>query len=84
MLPPVILFVVSTCTLTALSGCTWIECAVLCERFVGKGMHNPQTGERFICGGGVQKGEVTKAELDQGSTCITEHKAKGFMLDRTQ
>ncbi len=64
-----------------LSGCAWIECAVLCERFVSEGMHNPATGENIVCGGSVQKGEITQAELDEISACVAEYGAKGFVLD---
>ena len=65
----------------SLSGCAWLECAVLCERFVSEAMHNPATGEKAICGGHVQKGEITNAELDEISACVAVHAAKGFVLD---
>jgi len=44
-------------------------------------MHNPATGEKAICGGHVQKGEITNAELDEISACVAVHAAKGFVLD---
>jgi hypothetical protein len=45
-------------------------------------MHNPASGEKVICGGHVQKGEVTHAELDEISTCVADHAAKGFVPDQ--
>jgi hypothetical protein len=63
-----------------LAGCARIECAVLCERFVGEEMHNARTGEKAMCGG-VQKGDITTAELDDISACVADHASKGFVLD---
>jgi hypothetical protein len=65
-----------------ISGCAWLECAVLCEQFVAESMHNPVTGELTICGGHVQKNEITTTELDEISACVADHAARGFVLDR--
>ena len=67
----------------SLSGCAWVECAVLCEQFVSEGMHNPASDEKIVCGNHVQKGKITKAELDEISACVADYAAKGFVLDRS-
>jgi hypothetical protein len=66
---------------TVLASCRAVECAVLCERFVAEGMHNPKTREKVLCGGEVQKGEITAAEVDEIAACVADHAAKGFVLD---
>ncbi len=65
-----------------LSGCAWLECAVLCERFYVQGMTNPKTGEHITCGNWVQKGTLTYAQRAELKVCIVEHEGHGFVLDR--
>jgi hypothetical protein len=67
-----------------LSDCNWIECAVLCEGFYSQGMTNPKTAMHITCGNFVQKGQLTAAERDQMSACVSDYTAKGFVLDKAR
>jgi hypothetical protein len=76
---------VQTCVLLScilLSGCAWLECTVLCERFYVDGLTNPKTGAHVTCGNFVQKGELTDSERNELDACVSEYSAKGYILDK--
>ena len=75
------IIVLASLVASSLFGCRSIECAILCERWVGESMHNPATGQKVLCGGYVQKGDVTSQELDEISACVADRSSKGFVLD---
>lgn len=77
---------VATVVLVAfgLQGCVLFGRVFLTEGRVTAQLHNPTTHETATCGEGMHKGLGWSGAVEERDACISDHEAKGFVLDSAE